>query len=61
MNCFAWIDLDEAARRLETRPEQVMSLVREGLLAARRRSAKHVVVRTDEVEMLAEAFDTKRT
>ena len=56
MNTMIWIDLDEAARWLETRPDEVICLIQEGLLDSKRYRHAGIVVRADEVERLAKAF-----
>jgi hypothetical protein len=60
MTNLIWIDLDDAAGWLSTRPDDVMCLIREGVLGAKRRSNENVVVRADDVRCLAE-FWTPRT
>jgi hypothetical protein len=56
MNSVIWIDIDEAAQGLSTRPDDVICLVQEGLLDSKRRRPADILVRADEVERLAKAF-----
>jgi hypothetical protein len=60
MNTVIWIDLDEAARLLSTGRDKVMCLIREGLLDSKRRRYTGIVLRADEVEGLAEAFNLRK-
>ena len=57
MNTLIWIDLDEAARLLSAHPEEMICLIREGLLESKRSRHAGIVVRVDEVERLATAFE----
>ena len=56
MSGFCWIDLDEAAVRLSSTPEGVSSLIEDGVLIARTFDGTEFVVRSDEVDRLAELF-----
>jgi hypothetical protein len=60
MNTAIWIDLDEAARRLSTRPDEVNCLIQDGLLDSKRIRRAGTVVRIAEVERLAEAFKGRK-
>jgi hypothetical protein len=60
MNTVIWIDLDAAARLLSSRPEELICLIREGLLESKGSRHTGVVVRVDEVERLAAAFKGKK-
>ena len=51
-----WIEIDEAATLLSARAEEVLSLAREGSLAARAHGAHEIYVRADDVIRLAEAL-----
>jgi len=56
MSKFCWIDLKEAAVRLATTPDDVTSLIDDGVLGARTFDGSELVVRSDEVERLANLF-----
>jgi len=58
MQRYCWIDLKEAAVRLSSTTESVSSLIDEGTLAARTFDGSEFVVRSDEVDALAEIFAT---
>jgi len=60
VNTFIWIDIDEAARWLSTRPDEVNCLIQEGLLVSKRSQHTGIVVRADEVECLAKAFKGRK-
>jgi hypothetical protein len=51
-----WIDIDEAASLLGARPEEVLCLVREGILFARGRGRRELVLQAAEVKALAACF-----
>jgi hypothetical protein len=54
MSNFCWIDLEEAAVRLSSTPEDVKSLVDDAVLNARSFDGIELVVRSDEVDHFAE-------
>jgi hypothetical protein len=54
MTDLIWIDIDDAAGWLSSKPEDVMCLVREGILGSKRARHGNFVVRGDEVSCLAE-------
>jgi len=56
MSKFCWIDLNEAAVRLATTPEDVRSLIDDGVLGARTFDGSEFVVRSDEVEQVVDLF-----
>jgi hypothetical protein len=60
MTTVTWIDLDVAAGWLSTKPEDVMTLVREGVLGSKRLSRDTFVVRADDVRSLARLWVPKR-
>jgi hypothetical protein len=60
MNTVIWIEIDEAARWLSTRPDEVICLIQEGLLGSKRSRPADIVVRADEVERLAKAFKVRK-
>jgi hypothetical protein len=60
MTNLIWIDLDEAAGWLSSNPDDVMSLIREGILGSKRRSRDNIVVRADDVSCLAEFWTDRR-
>jgi hypothetical protein len=60
MSGFCWIDLDEAAVRLSSTPGDVKSLIDDGVLGARSFDGTELVVRSDDVERLAELFSFNR-
>jgi len=53
---FCWIDLDEAAVRLSSTREDVSSLIDDGVLDARTFDGREYVVRSDDVDRLADLF-----
>jgi hypothetical protein len=53
---FCWIDLKEAAVRLSSTPEDVSQLIADGVLGARTFDGSEFVVRSDEVNQLADIF-----
>jgi hypothetical protein len=53
MTNVMWIDLDAAAGWLSSSPEDVMTLIREGVLGAKRISRCGFVVSTADVKTLA--------
>jgi hypothetical protein len=53
---FCWIDLNEAAVRLSSTPEDVTTLINDGVLRARTFDGTELVVRSDEVDQLANIF-----
>ena len=55
-----WIDVDAAAGWLESRPEDVINLIREGVLGSRRISRDDLVVRAVDVKTLALFWVPKR-
>jgi hypothetical protein len=58
-NNVIWIDLDDAARWLSSKPDDVMCLIREGVLGSKRRPHEDFVVRADDVTCLAELWTPK--
>jgi hypothetical protein len=56
MTNVTWIDLDAAAGWLSSNPDDVMSLVRDGILGSKRKSRENFVVRADDVRCLAELW-----
>jgi len=60
MSKFCWIDLDEAAVRLSSTPEDVNSLIQDGLLGGRSFDGTELVVRSDDVDRLADLFTFKK-
>jgi hypothetical protein len=59
MSSEYWISVDEAASWLSFRPEQVVCLVREGILAGRGRRTDDMVVLATDVQQLAAALSLK--
>jgi hypothetical protein len=57
---FCWIDLDEAAVRLSSTPEEVSSLIEDGVLDARTFDGREFVVRSDDVDRLADLFTSNK-
>jgi hypothetical protein len=55
-----WIDIDEAAKLLSARPDDVVSLVRDGVLGARVRGVPEIALRAAEVMSLAQALPRPR-
>jgi hypothetical protein len=55
-----WIDIDEAAKLLAARPDDVLSLVRDGILGARVRGVPEIALRAAEVKRLAKALPRPR-
>ncbi len=53
---FCWIDLSEAAVRLSSTPDDVSTLINDGVLDARTFDGREFVVRSDDVERLADLF-----
>ena len=53
---FCWIDLHEAAVRLSSKVEDVQSLIDDGVLDTRSFDGSEFVVRSDDVERLADLF-----
>ena len=60
MNNLIWIDLNVAAGWLSSNPDEMMILIRDGTLGAKRRRHGNVVIRADDVRCLAEVW-TART
>ena len=54
MTNLIWIDIDDAAGWLSSKPEDVMCLVREGILGSKRGPHEDLVVRANDVRFLAE-------
>ena len=59
MTNLIWIDLEVAAGWLSSDPNEVMTLIRDGTLCAKRRRHANVVVRADDVRCLAEFWTVK--
>jgi hypothetical protein len=57
---FCWIDLNEAAVRLASTREDVSTLIDDGSLRARTFDGAELVVRSDEVDQLAEIFTANK-
>jgi hypothetical protein len=60
MTNVMWIDLDAAAGWLSSSPEDVMTLIREGVLGAKRISRCDLVVRGADVKTLARFWIRQR-
>jgi hypothetical protein len=60
MTTATWIDLDTAAGWLSTKPEHVMTLLREGVFGSKRITRDTFVVRADDVRSLARFWVPKR-
>jgi hypothetical protein len=61
MSRFCWLDIEEAAVRLSSTPQVVECLIKEGVLSARTFDGTEFVVRSDEIESLAEVFSLSET
>jgi hypothetical protein len=59
MTNLIWIDLEVAAGWLSSDPNEVMTLIRDGSLCAKRRRHANVVVRADDVRCLAEFWSVR--
>jgi hypothetical protein len=60
MTTVTWIDLDVAAGWLATKPDDVMTLIREGVLGSKRLTRDTFVVCAFDVESLAHFWVPKR-
>jgi hypothetical protein len=60
MTTVTWIDLDVAAGWLATKPDDVMTLIREGVLGSKRLTRDTFVVRAADVKSLARFWVPKR-
>jgi hypothetical protein len=61
MSQYCWLDIEEAAVRLSSTPQAVESLIKEGVLSARTFDGTEFVVRSDEIESLADVFSVSET
>jgi hypothetical protein len=60
MNNLIWINLDDAAGWLSSKPDDVMCLIREGVLGSKRRRHENIVVRADDVRCLAQFWTFRK-
>jgi excisionase family DNA binding protein len=60
MSRFCWIDLAEAAVRLSATDDDVRQMIEDGTLRARTFDGSEFVVRSDEVELLADIFTVNK-
>jgi hypothetical protein len=60
MTTVTWIDLDVAAGWLATKPDDVMTLIREGVLGSKRLTRDTFVVCAADVKSLARFWVPKR-